>query len=253
MKKNKNNDNICKTLFKIVKILYQTIKYIIKIIFEVNIKKIQSQERYQDFLRNWSKDILKTANIKIEVYGLENINPKETNYIYISNHSSLLDIPIFVTAIPDFIHFIYKAELSKIPLFGSIIKKMQFIPIERDNPKKAKQSMEKAAYMINKIGSVILFPEGRRSRTGEVGKFKRGAFLLASKTKKNIVPIAICGSEKILPANTFKLKSGKVKVFIFPVIENIPEERLEMQKEIENINVIIAEKVIKMKKNFDIT
>ena len=232
-------------LYKIIKILYICIKYTFKVITKINKKNMNTlpESVYHNLFKNFGDEIIKAANIQVEVEGLENLDSKEDSYIYISNHTSLLDIPILAANIPDFIRFIYKTELGRIPLFGTALRKMQFIQIDRNNPKNAFESIEKAADMVSNTGSVILFPEGSRSKTGKVGKFKRGAFILASKTKKKIVPIAICGMNDIMPAKSLKIKSGKIKIIILPIIDSISEERNEMQNQIDLIKQEISKKV----------
>lgn len=232
-------------IIRLLKLATIIIFYAIK---GVHIYKKQKHSAYFKFIQKWGKQMVKTANIQLEVQGQEHINPNET-YVYIANHSSLFDIPILLVAIPDYIHFMYKVELEKVPFLGYGLKHSPFIAIKRDNPKDAMSSIDEAAKAIVNTGSVILFPEGSRSETGEVGTFKRGAFLLASKTKKKIIPIAICGSEKIMPTKTFKIRPGKVTVFIGEAIEKISEDNSEMKKELKQINEKIAKIVINHKKN----
>ncbi len=232
-------------IIRILKLATIIICYAIK---GVHIYKKQEHTAYFKFIQKLAKKVLKAANIQLEVQGKEHIIPNET-YVYIANHSSLFDIPILLVAIPDYIHFMYKVELEKAPFLGYGLKNSPFIPIKRDNPKDAMSSINEAAKAIINTGSVILFPEGSRSKTGEVGTFKRGAFLLASKTKKKIIPIAICGSEKIMPTKTFKIRPGKVKVFIGEAIENISEDNSEMKQELKQINEKIAKTVENYKKN----
>ncbi len=217
-------------------------------IWGIFVYKKYGAKTYLELIQKWGKQMVKIAGVEIEVEGQENIAPNET-YVYIANHTSLFDIPVILNAIPDYIHFMYKIELEKTPILGYGLKNSPFIPIQRDNPKDAMNSINQAAEAINKTGSVILFPEGKRSKNGDVGTFRRGAFLLASKTKKKIIPIAICGNEKILPTKTFKINPGKVKVVIGEPIDHISENTIEMKKELKEINNLIAQIVKKFKKN----
>jgi len=137
---------------------------------------------------------------EVIVTGTENLS-KDENYIYIANHTNLIDIPILVKALQnDNINFMYRQSLQKIPMLGLALKISPFIPIVRESSKNAMQSVEQASNTLLNA-SVIMFPEGTRNYTGEVAKFKRGAFLLAQISKKKIVPISISGVEKITPPN----------------------------------------------------
>lgn len=172
--------------------------------------------------QNWSNRILRICNIKIDIVGLENIKSDKT-YIYISNHSSLFDIPILFSSITDEIRIIYKKELEKIPIFGYGLKKSKFISIIRDDPKKALGSLNEAIRAIKENISVIVFPEGTRSKDGNLGEFKRGALILAFQSGKPIIPITIVGSFDIMPPDKKTINSGNVKLIIHPEI-NLPAD-----------------------------
>lgn len=176
------------------------------------------------------------------VEGIENLEPDEI-YIYVANHTSLFDIPVLAYAIPDTICFMYKKELLDIPMLGFGLRHSPYIPIERENPKHAVSSISKAIKAVNSTGSVVLFPEGTRSTDGKVGAFKRGAFAIAGKSNKKIVPISIIGMNKILSAGNLNLKSGRVKVIINPPVDRVPDDKKSLQEFIDNLHGIIAQQV----------
>lgn len=161
----------------------------------------------------WSRRLLKAADIKLTVIGLENINPNGS-YVFISNHTSLLDIPAVLGGLNNDIRIIYKKELQKIPIFGYALKRSPFICIDRDNVKNAMDSLKQAIEAVKTGESVLIFPEGTRSTTGELGEFKRGAMMLAVKSGKPIVPITIIGAFENLPSKSSTLKSGDIKVIV---------------------------------------
>jgi len=231
--------NKIKTLWQLLYLGFLVTKYAFK---GSRIYKKQGARAYISNIKAWGMETINTVGIKLIVEGRENVKSGES-YVYIANHTSLLDIPILIEAIPDYIHFMYKYELEKVPILGYGLRNSPFIPIKRENPKDAMSSINEAAEAINKTGSVVLFPEGTRSTTGEVGIFKRGAFVLASKTKKKIIPIAIIGVDKILPPKKFNINSGNVKVIIYPPVAEIPENRLEMKKILIELNNKIANSV----------
>lgn len=159
----------------------------------------------------FGKGILWIAGVKVNVEGIEKLN-KNDNYIFISNHLSYFDIPILMFAIPNKVRFIYKDSLTKIPILGWGMYLGGYIPINRENVRKAMKSLREAAKRIINGISVVIFPEGTRSHNGVLGEFKRGMFVLADEAKVPLVSTAIVGSDKILSRGKFKIKSGTVKV-----------------------------------------
>lgn len=189
--------------------------------------------------RYFSKVILLVSGISIETSGLENID-KNSVYIFVSNHSSQFDIPALQYVIPLRSSIVYKKELGQIPLFGWQMKLGPYIMIDRKNIDNALKSIDRAKKLmsIKKI-SVLLFAEGTRSKTGEVQKFKRGAFYLASHVGFPIIPVSLSGTNKILPKGKFKIKKGTIHVhFDKPIpTANITmrKDELELMDSVRNI------------------
>ena len=199
----------------------------------------RSHNLYFKLSRVFSGGILKIAGIKLEITGEENINGKEA-YIYAANHSSLFDIPAMQFAVPQQTSIVYKKELAKIPLFGWQMMAGPYILIDRKSADSARKSIEEAKIMMSKKGrSVLLFPEGTRSKTGEVQPFKRGAFYLASRVGHPIVPVSLSGTEKILPKGKFKLKKGTIHIHYGEPIEtgNVTSKKdeIELMEQVRNI------------------
>ncbi len=162
--------------------------------------------------------ILFIAGVKVKTEGIELLD-NNRNYIFISNHASYFDIPVLMKAIPNNVRFIYKDSLTKIPILGWGMYLGGYLPISRDNIRDAMKSLKEAAKKVLKGISVVIFPEGTRSYDGKPGEFKRGMFVLADEAKVPLVPVAIIGSEKILPRNRFKINSGTVKVVFNKPVE----------------------------------
>ncbi|MDZ4713498.1 MAG: lysophospholipid acyltransferase family protein [bacterium] len=181
--------------------------------------------------------ILFIAGAKVEVIGKELLDPEE-NYIFISNHQSFFDIPVLMKAIPNNVRFIYRDDLTKIPILGWGMYLGKYIPINRSNVREAMKSLKKAAEKIRNGISVVIFPEGTRSFDGSIGEFKRGIFVLADEAKVQLVPTAIIGSNKIMPRSGFKISSGKVKV-----VFSKPVEYRKDKDFLENIRQIIVKSV----------
>jgi len=155
----------------------------------------------------WARVILRVCGIKVNVRGLENVDPSVPR-IYMTNHQSFFDIFAVLACLPVNFKFILKQELMKIPFFGPAMKKAGYIGIERDDPRKAVLSMKQAADRIKNGASVLIFPEGTRSPDGRLQEFKRGGFNLAIKAGCDIVPIGIRDSFRIAPKGSLRIRKG---------------------------------------------
>lgn len=168
---------------------------------------------FHAFGRTWARVILWMCGIKIEVQGLDKIQ-SGVNYIYVSNHASLFDIPAVIAGIPDQVRIVYKQELEKIPIFGWVLKYGPYVTIDREKRFSAMRSLELAAERIKHGASVLLFAEGTRSTDGRLQPFKRGAFSLAVKTEKPIVPLTINGSYDRRPKGKFLIRPGVIELVL---------------------------------------
>jgi len=157
--------------------------------------------------------ILWGSGAKLEVIGSENIAPDQP-YVFIANHLSYLDIPVLFAAVPHNLHFVAKKEVKKMPFIGWYMMATGMIFVDRSDRSKAKASMMKAAKLVHKGKDVLMFPEGTRSRNGKLQSFKKGAFILAQNAKVPVIPIALCGTDKVLKTDQFLLSPGKISVHI---------------------------------------
>ena len=183
--------------------------------------------------RNCSSVLLKSCGVRCSVEGLENITSGET-YIVAANHQSIADIPIIGATLPINLRVLAKKELFVIPIFGQAMWLYDFIAIDRKNRRSAVKSLERAEKKM-KYCSYLIFPEGTRSRDGHVGKFKSGALILTENGCK-ILPVAMIGADKILKAGDVNIRSGEVKVKIFPptqIGEN--ETRQELAERLQEL------------------
>lgn len=171
--------------------------------------------------RLWSRIILLTTGIKINILGLENLIPGQP-CILSANHQSLYDIPVLMGTLPIQFRFIAKESLFKIPIFGWSMRMMKFISLKRGKKEDVLKSIREAIYRISKGTSVIIFPEGTRSPDGKLQPFRKGAFLLAMKTGCPIIPIVIKGTRTILPKGKLTLTPAQVELIVCPPI--FPEE-----------------------------
>ena len=151
------------------------------------------KENFKFFGVIWGKTLSFIFNIKLIVKGKHNL--QDRNYIFASNHASLIDIPLLLIAVNRYTVFIAKSELSKIPIFKSILDMAGFIFVDRKNNDNAVKSMNNLMDDIKKIPrSVAIFPEGTRTSDGNLLPFKKGAAIFAINTDIPVVPVAISGT-----------------------------------------------------------
>jgi len=190
--------------------------------------------------RLWSYCVLKTSGVRLKVSGLERLD-KNRPYIFIANHQSHIDIPILVQSLPGFqLRWIAKKTLAYVPFFGWALLASRHIVIDRADRAGAMSSLTKAKKKLAAGISVVIFPEGTRGVGGRVGRFKRGAFLLAIKTKTPIAPVTISGSWRILGKKEWRLKSGEVEVFVHePIAVDRPGGK-DTEETAERVRAMIA-------------
>lgn len=173
-----------------------------------------SQDAMQWMARKiWSPVMLAIPGGSAKIYGKENINP-DRPCIYVANHASHFDIPALYVVFPFFLYFIAKQELKKVPMFGWANTLVGTIWIDRKDRSKAMATMLSAGKDIKNGKNVISFPEGTRSKTGEIGLFKKGTFSLAQTCQVDVVPIYIQGTRPLNKPGTIWMRPSKVKIVI---------------------------------------
>lgn len=156
-------------------------------------------------LRWWSGYLLKAVNVGYEVSNPHNVTLEPgIPYIVMSNHRSHYDIPLIFVSIHGSIRMLTKKELFKVPVWGRGLKAAEFVSIDRKDHDQAMKDLETAKAQM-KSGIVLwIAPEGTRSRTGALGDFKKGGFMVAIQTGAVIIPVGIAHTEKILPPDTWE-------------------------------------------------
>jgi 1-acyl-sn-glycerol-3-phosphate acyltransferase len=181
------------------------------------------------FNRLWAKLTMWASASSIEVIGEDNLL-KDRGQIIVSNHQSGFDIYSLTACLPLQIRWLSKESLFRIPLMGWAMSASRYIPIDRDNPRKALKSLKKAENAVKKGYSVIIFPEGTRTRDGNLQEFKKGTLYIAKKGKLPITPLTILGTFDIMKKGSIKIRPSRIKVIIDP---SIPYEDIEGKSEQE--------------------
>ena len=189
--------------------------------------------------RIWSRLILKTSRIAVQVEGLENIRPGEAA-IFCVNHPSAMDIPILFVHLPVQFRFLAKKNLFHVPFLGWHLRRSGHVPVDREHPQSAMKSFEQAVRKIHDGNSMLLFPEGGRSRDGRLRPFKRGSFLLAVQAAAPVIPITLNGTRAVLPPNSLHIHPGRPEMIVHAPIEtrglapkDIPQLSDKVRQQIE--------------------
>jgi 1-acyl-sn-glycerol-3-phosphate acyltransferase len=200
---------------------------------------IRSGNFMHKIARFWGKSILVVSRIKITVKGLSNIDPSSP-YIYMPNHQSNFDIPVLLGHLTVQFRWLAKMELFKIPVFGRAMRNVGYISIDRSNRQSAFESLKVAADKIKSGVSVLIFPEGTRSRDGKIRPFKKGGFVMAIDSGVPIVPVVITGTRAIMPKGRFRVYPGHVSMVIHKPIETATYTRETKEALMENVRRVIC-------------
>ena len=148
--------------------------------------------------RWWGKIILKAFLIPVTVEGRQNLE-KNQSYVFVANHQGIFDIFLIYGHLGRNFKWMMKKQLGHIPFLGYACKKSHQIFVDKSGPKAVKRTYDAAREILQEGYSVTVFPEGARSFTGHMGKFRKGAFALADELQLPVVPLTINGSFDILP------------------------------------------------------
>jgi 1-acyl-sn-glycerol-3-phosphate acyltransferase len=167
---------------------------------------------------------------KIEVKGLENLADDE-QYVFVSNHRSYLDTATLFRYAGKRIGLVAKKELLKAPVVGQGMHFVNIIAIDRSNPERARESMDKARNVMESGYSFGVFAEGTRAMPGELLPFKKGAFHLALQTNARIIPVVITQTDSMMGKKTGVLFPGTIEMTLLPPVETEGRELMEILRE----------------------
>jgi 1-acyl-sn-glycerol-3-phosphate acyltransferase len=178
-----------------------------------------------------SRFVLRKSKTLVEVEGLENI-PKEA-CVFVSNHQAIFDAFLLMAYIDKITGFIAKKEIKKIPLINQWLVEIRTVYLDRDNIKDGIKAINEGVENLLDGHSMIIFPEGTRSLSSEMGEFKKGSLKLATKANAPIIPVTIDGTYRVLEVGN-KVTGNKVKLrFHKPIYcDKLPKEELKELTEI---------------------
>lgn len=163
--------------------------------------------------RIWAICICRLTFVKVEVRGRKYLN-KDTSYVFVANHQGAYDIFSIYGYLDHNFRWMMKKSLEKIPLVGYSCRVSGQIYVDNSSPSAIRATMEDAEKQLSTGMSVVVFPEGARTFTGEVGRFKRGAFSLAMEFNLPVVPITIDGAFRVMPRTTMIPRPGTITLTI---------------------------------------
>jgi 1-acyl-sn-glycerol-3-phosphate acyltransferase len=167
--------------------------------------------------RNYSRIVLKALGVRVTSRGLGNIDLQKP-YVFMANHASHADAPVLASVLPHPLHWVFKKELSKIPVLGWVLLACGQIMIDRSDPEGARAALKEVFSGLSGNSSVMILPEGTRSRDGKLRPLKKGGFWMALDAGLPIVPVRVSGTRGIVAADSLRIRPGRVLVEVFPPI-----------------------------------
>ncbi|MNR89871.1 1-acyl-sn-glycerol-3-phosphate acyltransferase [compost metagenome] len=162
-------------------------------------------------IKLFCRSALTLTGIRVRVQGLEHVEPGR-QYLFMGNHPSMLDPFILAIAVPRFAVGIEKAANFKIPIYGRLVSRFGNIPIHKDDPVRSREAIATAIDRFRQGVSIVILPEGTRSKDGGLGPFKKGGFHLAVDTGATILPITIMGAYQVFRTGGWRMRPGLVEV-----------------------------------------
>lgn len=159
---------------------------------------------------------------RVKITGVENVDITQS-YVMMSNHQAMYDIPLLYY-VPLHFKWVAKSEVLKMPIVGWVLWMQHGIALKRGDPNSAKNMLRKGVQFLDQGNSVMIFPEGTRSKTGRVNEFQAGAFLMAAKAKRPILPIVIDGALGVTE------KKGHGHIFQIRILPSISAEQVSATK-----------------------
>lgn len=152
-----------------------------------------------------------SVGIRVRQHGVEHIEPGQ-GYLVALNHVSLLDTPVLVQSVPFYARSFQDAAHFKIPVYGSFVRIMGQLPVDRQDKTLNQRSFADALEMLRQGQSFAVFPEGHRTRDGRLGPFYPGAFRLAIEAGVPVLPVCSRGLRNLCPAKEWRMRPGRVDV-----------------------------------------
>jgi 1-acyl-sn-glycerol-3-phosphate acyltransferase len=185
----------------------------------------------------WGRAILFTTGVKLRYAGRP-LPPADQSCVFVANHSSIYDTPIWLAGIPRELRIMAKAALVYVPFIGWHLARSGHVLVNRKNP--GAGIFKRMQRMARSGASLMLFPEGSRTPDGQVKTFKPGIFLLAIEHKLPIVPISISGSRVVMPKGRLMVRPATVEIMVHDAIPTAELKREDARKLARRVQEIVA-------------
>jgi 1-acyl-sn-glycerol-3-phosphate acyltransferase len=214
-----------RALWYLASLVVLTLYYGIKCVVAAVVFRIPAKPDgvYDRAGRAWARKLLRAAGVTVTTIGLERI-PRDHPVVYVSNHQSWFDILAIVAQLSGTVRFVAKREMAGIPVLGPAMRAAGHIFIDRQHRHRAFEAYEEAAVVVRERMSAVVFPEGTRSRTGDLLPFKKGPFVFAIAAQVPVVPMYSSGTFDILPKGSIRVRPRPVTLYFD---EPIPTEGLD--------------------------
>lgn len=196
--------------------------------------KVHKGRWFRIVSKSYSRISLMLFGIRVAMRGRERVD-RSKPYIFMSNHVSHADSPALALTIPHPLHWVFKKELGKIPVFGWVLRSGGQVMVDRSSPEKARESLAEALAGLSGCNSILIYPEGTRSRDGKLQPFKKGGFRMALSAGLPIVPVRVSGSRDVVAADTLRVRPGTITVEILPPIETAGKSIADIPEFMEKV------------------
>lgn len=191
----------------------------------------------------WGRTILRGIGIRVKVAQRASLDP-DRPYVFVSNHQNLLDILALAGNLPYPFGFVAKAELRRVPFLGFAIRNSASVFVDRTDPRKSLESLQKAGERIRSGNSVLVFAEGSRSYGPVLNPFKKGAFALALEAGVPIIPVTIIDAYRLMDERNHTARPGTIHIVVGTPISTEGRRRKDIPAVMEEVkNQIEAELV----------
>lgn len=196
---------------------------------------------------NWVQNKLKISGGEFMVLGRENIPPEPRACVFIGNHQSDFDIPMITGLIDKPLSFVAKKEMKRVPLLRDWMELLNCVFIDRESPRQSMEAILEGIRLVKGGNSMVIYPEGSRSKDGIVREFKAGSFKLATKAGAPIVPVAVEGTYKLFEGNSRLIRPARVWMSFLPAIETAGLAKDELAALPERVEGMIRSEVQRLR------
>ncbi|TVR97040.1 MAG: 1-acyl-sn-glycerol-3-phosphate acyltransferase [Wenzhouxiangellaceae bacterium] len=166
----------------------------------------------------WGRVLTLFAPVRVQIEGDEGLD-RSRSYVLVANHQSQFDIPVIYGHCGLDLRWVMKAELRKVPFIAQGCRAIGHIFVDRGDPDQARAAVNAAVARLKPGTGILFFPEGTRSRSGQLLSFKKGAFRVAIDQQLPVLPVTVIGTRDVMPADSLRISPGTVRLHIHPPIE----------------------------------